>query len=51
MKHSVILKHQLPGAQMPPDIRISHIARSQDEEAKRKNNDKQTPGLKQFSHG
>lgn len=50
MKEAVILKHQLPGTQVPPDIRVGHAASGQGEQTESKNDHKNPSSRKQLNH-
>jgi hypothetical protein len=50
VKDFVVLDNQLSGAQMPPQVRISHATRRHGEKTERQNDHEQAARLKKFIH-
>ena len=50
VKKRVVLDHELSGAQVPPHVGISHVARGHGEKAQGKDGDEHPPGLEQSDH-
>ena len=50
MKESMILHHELPGAQMPPDIRVDHAAPCHGEQTQSQHPNENVASLEKAGH-
>ena len=49
MKEGMILKNELAGAQVPPDVGVSHATSGHGEQTERQDDHKEPPGRKQIN--